>query len=331
MKKLLSDEAVRDIESKINYKFENKSLLYQAFSRSSYTNEQKQTSGIELPSNEVLEFCGDSILGASVVTLLLRRYGEITEDRGFLSRFGEGSFSTFKSNMSDKSMLSERMDCLGLHRYLLMSCGDRERHIAEQPSVKEDLFESIVGAVYMDTKGDFAATAAVVGDMLDPDAFLCKEKPQKNVKNLLQEYCQQKKIPWQYETVSVTGPEHEPCIRVRCTVNGRAYYGEGSNTKKAEISAARAACAELLQNNSAETPAAADPASHPRTRLKEYCDRHKKKMSFAYTETAHDSVRYYRAELAIDGIVLAVGEGGSKKDAAKAASEKVLAIIEKKK
>ena len=60
------------IEEKIGYCFKDKSLLRQAFTRTSFCNEHRGKGGERLQSNEVLEFFGDSVLSAAIVTQIGR-------------------------------------------------------------------------------------------------------------------------------------------------------------------------------------------------------------------------------------------------------------------
>ena len=63
------------------------------------------------------------------------------------------------------------MSALGFHNYLYMSEGDAKNTVQEQDSVKEDLFEAIIGAVTLDCNWDMAKITAVVKQMVDFDAF----------------------------------------------------------------------------------------------------------------------------------------------------------------
>lgn len=318
------------IEAAIGYTFSNKSLLVQAFSRRSYTNEAMQNGIPTTACNEVLEFCGDSVLGTVIVTLLMNKYGTCDENGGYISRFDEGALHTLKSRLSDKSMLSERMTALGLHRYLLLSNGDRALGIAEEASVKEDLFESIIGAIYLDSGHNFERVAAAIGNMLDPEVYLERSKPQKSEKNLLQEYCQEKRLPFFYETLGVEGPEHDPVFRVACTVEGYPpFIGEGRNVKKAEKAAAGAAYAHLLSADPVQTH-----DGHPshnadaRSRLKMLCDKTKKQAVFTVTEEERrGGIRRFHAVCAYDGRVVGEGDGNTKKSAEQAASAVAMTFL----
>lgn len=318
------------IEAAIGYTFQNKSLLVQAFSRRSYTNEAMQNGVKATACNEVLEFCGDSVLGTVIMTLLLDKYGECSESDGYVSRFNEGALHTLKSRLSDKSMLSERMTALGLHRYLLLSNGDRALGIAEEASVKEDLFESIIGAVYLDSGHDFLAVARVTRNMLDPEVYLERSKPEKSEKNLLQEYCQEKRLPFSYETLGTEGPEHDPVFRVACKVEGYPpFIGEGRNVKKAEKAAAGAAYAHLssIDPTDGHKKHPSD-AADARSRLKMLCDKTKKQASFTVTELAETGgIRHFHAVCSYDGYVVGEGDGNTKKTAEQAASAQAMIFL----
>lgn len=163
-----------------NYEFKNRKLLEQAFTRKSYTQENGGQ------NNEILEFIGDKVLDICVVRYLVTRYGTDLhvqnripesfrvpqEPMEFESQLDEGELSKAKQKMVEKRALARRMDELDLIQFLIMGQGDVEKNIAEEPSVKEDLFEAIIGAVALDSNWDFETLQQVVEVMLCPDSFL---------------------------------------------------------------------------------------------------------------------------------------------------------------
>lgn len=316
---MLSDAAICEIEKKIGHTFKNKALLVQAFTRRSYQNEEAQKGKKTMQSNEVLEFLGDAILGAVVASTLLSRHGNT--EKGYLAtEMDEGAFSTVKSRMSDKSMLSGRMTEMGLHRYLRVSNGDREGGIIDEPSVKEDLFESIIGAVFLDTDRDFAATAAVVSEMLDIEEYLNKGSNTKNAKNLLQEYCQAKRLTFRYENLGVSGPEHAPTYEVALYIGDERYaVASGKNLKKAEMEAASGALMRLDGEKTVSSPR----EKNPRTFLKEWADKEKCRVEYTVEEreNAPFTARFFAVCL-VEGKTFGEGVGGSKKEAMTAAAKK---------
>ncbi len=240
------------IEAKIGYIFNNKALLKQAFSRASYCNEMRQA-GMEIQSNEILEFCGDSVLGGAIITILMEKYSKIGAS-GIVSELDEGDFSNIKSKLSDKSMLSARIKELGLYEHLLLNRGDEKMNIATQPSVMEDLFESIIGALYFDCGKNMAVVLEVIDRMLDVDRYFEKNRQphMRSSKNLLQEWCQARSMQRPiYEVVAEIGPDHEKQYKVICKIEGRDYaVGEGKNKKSAESDAASKTYETLLSNAS---------------------------------------------------------------------------------
>ena len=322
----LSEAEIAAIESAINYHFVNQDLLFQAFRRSSFCNEFQQREGRSLPSNEVLEFCGDSMLGAAITSCLIRKYASIAPKEGLAARFNEGDFSTVKSNLSDKSMLSSRMDELGLHRFLFMSNGDREQRIYETPSVKEDLFESIIGAVYLDS-GSFDAVLSVVETMLNPEIYLKRSMPKKNAKNRLQELCQARHFSLAYPQIAVRGSEHNTVYTVACEINGEEISrGEGRNKKAAETAAAEEACLIFsVKFGEGEE----DDGKNPIQILKEWNDRlGSQKNDILYqTGSLHDGLPPFYAECYVNRKKLARGRGHSLKEAKRNAAAEVLKLL----
>ena len=166
------------------YKFQNHLLLEQAFTRKSYTAEN----GGE--NNEVLEFIGDKVLDVAVVRYLTEKYGNDlhvqekiplafrvkTEPEEFVSKLSEGDLTKFKQRMVEKKALASRIDELGLAQFLRMGKGDEQKNVDQQPSVKEDLFEAIIGAVALDCNWNFDILQSVVEVMLCPDSFIEDEK-----------------------------------------------------------------------------------------------------------------------------------------------------------
>lgn len=325
---------IRSIEEKIGYTFSDKSLLRQAFTRSSFCNETKIKGKSPYQSNEVLEFFGDSILSSAIVTLFVKEFS-VRYENGVKTKLEEGDFTVIRSKLSDKSNLSARVRELGLGKYLLMGEGDAKLGISEEPSVLEDLFESIIGAIYIDTGMDLPRVISVVSGMLDiKKVLLSGEKSvptaMQSYKNQLQEWCADKKRrlpPPVYKTVAEIGPEHKKTYERACYIGDTLYAtGKGKNQKLADAQAAEKTLAILKQNDSK-----ADlPDTMSVQRLKEYAKQ--KKIStpafrdLGETERSTPSVREYRVACSFAGIE-AEGVGLDKANARCAAAQKVLSAL----
>lgn len=100
------NETIREIQNKIGYDFRNTDLMFQAFIRKSYSEEN----GGE--NNEVLEFIGDKVLDLAVVKILSEKYGKITNGEianGKLDIFccecTEGELTEKKENLLKRNIL----------------------------------------------------------------------------------------------------------------------------------------------------------------------------------------------------------------------------------
>jgi len=163
---ILTQEQIKEIEKKIGYEFRYKRHLEIAFTRSSYAEEAK-IKGEDVISNEVFEFYGDSVLNYIVVdSVSIFRYRDI--DGVSKSRTQE-ELTNYVSFWTDKTMLSSKIQELGISKYLIMSEGDKKNNVQNNISAQEDLFEAIIGAIWFDTDKDLKIIKNVVYNLLDLD------------------------------------------------------------------------------------------------------------------------------------------------------------------
>jgi ribonuclease-3 len=327
------NKSIEQIEKTLGYTFRDKSLLKQAFTRESYCNENNRGK-TKFISNEVLEFFGDSILSAAIVSLLLKGRTKKYE-YGIYTELGEGDFSTIRSNLSDKKNLSSAMGALGLEKYLLLSRGDAKLGIEKEPSVMEDLYESIIGAIYIDSGMDLSVVVSVVERTLDVSSYISEaEAPKKNAKNLLQEWCDDKKhrLPHpEYKVLSATGPDNKKTYECGVYIGEKLYArGTGKNQKLAEAEAAKLAL-EILK---AEAKQPKVDAATVAQKLRELGSKNKvpsaEYRDLGETENSTINVKEYAIECRFMGKV-ATGTGLSKQDARAAAGLKILEEIAKEK
>ena len=205
------------IENQIGYKFKNIDLLQQAFVRRSYA---KENGGED---NEVLEFIGDKVLDFAVVKLLTERFGSLCSDipnydydfNEYISEYNEGKLTKIKSDLVNKTMLASRTEELGIANYLIMGKGDELNKVENEISVKEDLFEAILGAVAIDSKWNLEDIQSTVDIMLCPDQYFSKGE-EENYVSLIQKWCLRKynRIPWyHYDSTSMEASWYIPFDR----------------------------------------------------------------------------------------------------------------------
>lgn len=236
---------IPEIERKTGYTFRDKSLLKQAFTRGSYCNEVNKRECENYKSNEVLEFFGDSVLSAAIVTALIKQKTE-RYPHGINTDLNEGDFSNIRSKLADKKNLSDNISRLGLEEYLIMGEGDKKLEIWRERSVREDLFEALIGAIYIDSGFNTGAVISSVELMLDLSVYLSKERSvSKSSKNALQEWCADKRRrlpPPEYKLIGEVGPDHDKLYTVEVIVDSVSMgVGSGRNVKAAESAAAEKA------------------------------------------------------------------------------------------
>ncbi len=266
------NQHISEIEKKIKYTFKDKSLLTQAFTRESFCNERR---GDDYKSSEVLEFFGDSVLSTAIISILLEKKTE-RYSHGIKTDWDEGDFSNLRSKLSDKRNLAKSTAELGLQKYLIMGEGDAKGGIQNEPSVMEDLFESIIGAIYIDCGMNIKQVISSVRAMLDVSVYSdSSPAPIQSYKNALQEWCADKRRrlpPPVYKTLSESGPDHKKSYKRACYIGERlAGIGEGKNQKLADTEAARAA----LEAMTAEEERKNAPTPDIQLKLRELCAKNK--------------------------------------------------------
>lgn len=196
----MTKEHMEVVEKKIGYRFKERSLLQQAFVRKSYGVEH------DCAHNEVLEFIGDKVLDLAVIQLLVEEHCTMTMTRRYQqsrmwqsvlrtsepnvlhSNKTEGELTEIKKALVQRKNLARRIDELDLIKFITMNQSDYDNRVYENASVKEDLFEAILGAVAIDCDWDMKVLKRVADQMLQPN--LSEEDD--NYINELQEWSQKK-------------------------------------------------------------------------------------------------------------------------------------------
>jgi ribonuclease-3 len=181
-----------------------------------------------IPTNERLEFLGDSILGQAVTVRLFTEHPELDE----------GELAKRRASLVSSVALAEVARTIGLGPYIRLGRGETLTGGADKPSILADTVEAIIGAVYLDAGGD-AATALVLRLvaplMQDPARFGASMDP----KTSLQEIAARRGAPAPAYSVSESGPDHNKHFVATVTVGDLATAsGEGSSKKQAEMAAA---------------------------------------------------------------------------------------------
>ncbi|NNM43204.1 MAG: ribonuclease III [Chlamydiae bacterium] len=218
-----------EIESHLGYVFKDKSLLVLAFTHRSFYNEHRDLS---IEHNERLEFLGDSVLGLFVSDFLYRNFpGE-----------PEGQLSHFRSQIIGTSTCASYVQKIGVAKYILLGKGERLNDGRGRESILADLFEALIGAIYMDSS--FEVAKEFFKAHFEKEMEKALEEPLKNWKAQLQDFSQKKyQKPPIYKVVKETGPEHSKIFYVTAMIGDEEVgQGIGNSKKQAEQAAAENAC-----------------------------------------------------------------------------------------
>lgn len=227
----LLTQNISTIESRLGYRFKDQRLLALAFVHRSFINENRE---IE-QHNERLEFLGDSILGLLVADYLYL----------FLPNTPEGDLSYLKSRLVEASSCVKYIQRLDLESFLLLGKGERMNDGRGRESILADLFEAIMGAIYLD--GGLESARKFLFDNFSAEIDAILKTPLCNWKALLQDYCQKKyqTTPF-YRVLSESGPDHSKTFRVSVLLNDEAVgWGDGGSKKEAQQKAAEDALSKM--------------------------------------------------------------------------------------
>ena len=220
--------ALRQCQELIGYCFADTDLLILALTHSS-------VAATRVLSNERLEFLGDAVLGLVVCDELYRSCQEMLE----------GDMTEIKSAVVSRQTCAEMTDQMGLGELILLGKGVKEPG-GLPLSVSGAIFESIVGAIYLD--GGLAPARKFVLDRIRPhiDKALADEHLS-NYKSMLQQHAQRR---WgatpEYHVLDEKGPDHSKAFEVAASIDGRSFPSAwGRSKKQAEQEAARRALQEM--------------------------------------------------------------------------------------
>lgn len=229
------EENLLNIEEKIGYTFENKRLLILAFVHRSFINEYRDL--IE-EHNERLEFLGDSVLGLAVADFLFHR----------LPAYPEGPLSQLRSRLVDAPSCALYLQKLSLPDFILLGKGERKGDGKAKTSILADVFEALIGAIYLD--GGLTIAKSFFLCYFEEELEAAIGSPSRNYKAELQDYAQKKfQRPPLYKVVQESGPDHAKLFHVMVLVNEQeAGIGLGASKKEAEQRAAFEALTKIRGN-----------------------------------------------------------------------------------
>ena len=213
------------LEAKLGYTFQDRRLLENALTHSSYANENHSPSG----SNERLEFLGDSVLGMVTADFLYRKHPDLPE----------GELTRKRAALVREESLVEVADRLDLGAYLKLGRGEDHGGGRQRPSIRADAVEAVLAAVFLDG-GLGEAKKIIQRFILDKEA---EKVASQDYKTALQEQIQRESGQvLNYRLTGESGPDHAKVFSVAVELNGKTVgEGRGHSKKEAEQMAAKAA------------------------------------------------------------------------------------------
>lgn len=188
-----------------------------------------------IPTNERLEFLGDSVLGVVVTDYLFSTYPELPE----------GQLAKMRSAIVNAHALAEISQALGVGDFLMLGRGEETTGGREKVSILADAMEAIIGAVYLEYGLD-GARAFILRQFATLMEGVSNLGAGLDWKTSLQELVARLGVgPAEY-VVTGDGPDHarEFTARVKLA-HGFFGTGTGRTKKQAEQVAAEAAFKEL--------------------------------------------------------------------------------------
>ncbi len=184
-----------------------------------------------LPTNERLEFLGDSVLGLVVTEELYAKFPELDESR----------LSPLRSGVVNMRALAAIARELNLGAFVRIGKGEESSGGREKNSILADSLEALVGAIYL--QHGFAKTTDVIMKWFAPVIESANAQGLGlDGKTALQELAAANNLTAPEYEISESGPDHDKSFTAVAIVGGQRFAaGDGKSKREAEQMAARIA------------------------------------------------------------------------------------------
>jgi len=226
--RILADDLAA-LQKVLGVTFKDTTLLLMAVTHRSYLNEHREATW---EHNERLEFLGDAVLELVVTDFLFSTYRDKPE----------GELTAIRAALVNTNSLAAASERLGVNKYLLMSKGESKDEGRARQYILANVFESCVGAMYLD-QGYDVARDFIAARLFANTEDIIEKRLWQDAKSRFQELSQEHaSITPTYETVSQTGPDHDRVFTVGVYLrNEKVAEGKGRSKQEAEQQAAQAA------------------------------------------------------------------------------------------
>jgi len=202
-----------------------------------------------LPTNERLEFLGDSVLGVVVTDTLYRAHPDLSE----------GRLAKLRAAVVNARALAEVARTIGLGQHIKLGRGEEATGGRDKSSILSDTVEAVIGAVYL--SGGFEAASSVVHLLFDP---LMEAAAGLGAgldwKTSLQELSAEHALGVPEYVIEDAGPDHEKTFTAQVQVGDTLYgHGTGRSKKEAEQQAAETAYRAIADEHGEKASAVVHP------------------------------------------------------------------------
>ena len=205
--------------------FDNPDLLAEAFTQAFYVYENTYPG---LKFYERIEFLGDAVLELIVSEYIYKRYPELPQ----------GKLTRLRAAMVCEDSFSKFAKECHFDQYIRLGHGEELAGARQRPGLLCDIFESFVGALYLDQGRP--AVEKFVRRVIFPKLDMGWFDHAVDAKTSLQEFLQRNgDVKIEYHLLSESGTENEPVFKVNVSANDKVIgEGVGSSKKHAEMQAA---------------------------------------------------------------------------------------------
>ncbi|UJF35314.1 ribonuclease III [Paenibacillus hexagrammi] len=223
---------VKELQNRIGITFRRSELLRQAFTHSSYVNEHRIAGHKD---NERLEFLGDAVLELTVSEFLYDTYPGRSE----------GELTKLRASIVCEPSLVTFAESLDFGAFVYLGKGEELTGGRSRPALLADVFESFIGALYLDQGLD--SVKAFLKKHVFPKISSEGKLLVIDYKTQLQEYTQHHNLGiLEYRIVDERGPAHEREFVAEVYMDSELLgIGAGRSKKEAEQQAASGALSKL--------------------------------------------------------------------------------------
>ena len=210
-----------------NISYKNIALYEQALTHPSYNGD----ANTKHQDYEKLEFMGDAVLNFVTADLVYKNRPEMSE----------GNLTKLRSVLVSTKPLAAYARKIKLHEYIRIGHSITLEQVKTSDKILENVFESLVGAIYLDA--GLKPAYRLISSLLLEDIKNYDVDDLTDYKSKLQEEIQaEHRDAVQYVTIETSGPAHDRTFKVQVLFNGIVLgVGEGKSKKKAEEMAAKSA------------------------------------------------------------------------------------------